>query len=690
MSAENALPQEETPNSAAGGAPTADYSIGDGATAKLLPGIQSPADLQNLSYEQLEELSKEIRQFIVTNVSATGGHLGPNLGVVELTLGIHRVFESPKDNILFDTGHQSYVHKLVTGRHAFKTLRQKGGLSGYPDRGESEHDIIASSHASSSISWADGISRAHKLNGEDDRYTVVLIGDGALTGGMAWEAVNNIAADRTRKVVIVVNDNGRSYAPTIGGFANQLSELKHGVQQQVDRVRLDHRYDNALDAVRIGLQRGGPVGQMVYRGLHGMKAGIKDVVVPKGIFEDLGMKYVGPIDGHDQQAVENALTAAKNYAGPVIVHAITEKGHGYAPARANEDDQFHAVGQIDPLTGEDVSTSTSESWTGVFGREIADIADEQENVVGITGAMLIPVGLREFQKRHPERVIDVGIAEQHAVAMSAGLAYGGMHPVVALYATFLNRGFDQLLMDVALHKAGVTVVLDRSGITGPDGASHHGMWDLAMLQFIPGLHLAAPRDGATLREELREAVAINDAPTVIRYPKGSVGEDIPALERCSDGVDVLARTGEPHPETGQRDVLFVAVGAMARVALEASKVLAAEGIQSTVVDPRWVMPVPSSVVELARDHRIVVTIEDGVRSGGVGSRIRQEMRAAGVDTALSELGLPAEFIPHASREQILEEVGLTAETIIADLRAQLAGDKVPFAREEGQKPRHTR
>ena len=348
------------------------------------------------------------------------------------------------------------------------------------------------------------------------------------------------------------------------------------------------------------------------------------------------------------------------------------------------------MGQIDPLTGEDVSTSTSESWTGVFGREIADIADEQENVVGITGAMLIPVGLREFQKRHPERVIDVGIAEQHAVAMSAGLAYGGMHPVVALYATFLNRGFDQLLMDVALHKAGVTVVLDRSGITGPDGASHHGMWDLAMLQFIPGLYLAAPRDGATLREELREAVAINDAPTVIRYPKGSVGEDIPALERRSDGVDVLARTGEPHPETGQRDVLFVAVGAMARVALEASKVLAAEGIQSTVVDPRWVMPVPSSVVELARDHRIVVTIEDGVRSGGVGSRIRQEMRAAGVDTALSELGLPAEFIPHASREQILEEVGLTAETIIADLRAQLAGDKVPFAREEGQKPRHTR
>ena len=656
----------------------------------FLSDIREPRDLRPLSYEQLRELAEEIRQFIVTNVSATGGHLGPNLGVVELTLGIHRIFNSPHDSILFDTGHQSYVHKLVTGRHAFKTLRQKGGLSGYPDRGESEHDIIQSSHASSSISWADGISRAYALNGENDRYTVVLIGDGALTGGMAWEAVNNIAADRSRKVVIVVNDNGRSYAPTIGGFANQLTALKHEVQQQVDRMRLDHRYDRALDAMRRGLQRGGPLGQMIYRGLHGMKVGIKDVVVPKGIFEDLGMKYVGPIDGHDQEAVETALRAAKSYGGPVIVHAITEKGHGYAPARANDDDQFHAVGRIDPLTGKPVSTSTEESWTSVFGREIKQIADEREDIVGITGAMLIPVGLREFAQAHPNRVIDVGIAEQHAVAMSAGLAYGGMHPVVALYATFLNRGFDQLLMDVALHKAGVTLVLDRSGITGPDGASHHGMWDLAMLQFIPGLHLAAPRDGATLREELREAVAINDAPTVIRYPKGSVGEDIPALERCSDGVDVLARTGEPHPETGQRDVLFVAVGSMARVALEASKVLAAEGIQSTVVDPRWVMPVPSSVIELARDHRIVVTIEDGVRSGGVGSRIRQEMRAAGVDTALSELGLPAEFIPHASREQILEEVGLTAETIIADLRAQLAGDKVPFAREEGQKPRHTR
>ena len=662
---------------------------GENAKPEMLHGIHDPKDLRPLTYEQLRELAGEIREFLVNHVAVTGGHLGPNLGVVELTLGIHRVFDSPHDNILFDTGHQSYVHKLVTGRHNFESLRQKGGLSGYPDRGESVHDIIESSHASSSISWADGISRAHKLNGQNDRYTVVLIGDGALTGGMAWEAVNNIAADRTRKVVIVVNDNGRSYAPTIGGFANQLSALKYNVQQQVDKMRLDRRYDRALNAMREKLQRGGSFGQMIYRGLHGMKAGIKDVVVPGGIFEDLGMKYVGPIDGHDQEAVETALSAAKNYGGPVIVHAITEKGHGYAPARANEDDQFHAVGPIDPLTGKEVSKSTKESWTSVFGREIKQIADEREDIVGITGAMLIPVGLREFAQAHPERVIDVGIAEQHAVAMSAGLAYGGMHPVVALYATFLNRGFDQLLMDVALHKAGVTLVLDRSGITGPDGASHHGMWDLALLQFIPGLYMAAPRDAATLREALREAVAIDDAPTVIRYPKGSVGEDIPALERREDGVDVLVRTGTAHPQTGQRDVLFVAVGAMVRVALEVSRILETHRVHSTVVDPRWVMPVPASVVELTRDHRIVVTIEDGVRSGGVGARIRQEMRAAGVDTALSELGLPAEFIPHASREEILEETGLSAETIAADVLAQLAGDKVPFAREEGQKPRHT-
>lgn len=656
----------------------------------LLENISTPKDLDRLSESEMHQLAQEIRSFLVQHVAQTGGHLGPNLGVVELTLGIHRVFDSPHDSIIFDTGHQSYVHKILTGRHNFETLRQKGGLAGYPDRAESEHDIVESSHASSSLSWADGISRAHQYNGEDDRYTVAVIGDGALTGGMAWEAVNNIAADRQRKVVIVVNDNGRSYAPTVGGFANHMAELQQELQNRLDQVRLDRRYDKTLDVMRQKLQKSGPVGEMVYRGLHGMKAGLKDIVVPNGLFEDLGMKYVGPIDGHDQDAVETALTAAKNFGGPVIVHAITEKGRGYAPARAHEDDQFHAVGIIDPETGQPLASKGGQSWTGVFSSEIKNIADEREDIVGITGAMLIPVGLKPMQQAYPNRVIDVGIAEQHAIAMSAGLAFGGLHPVIALYATFLNRGFDQLLMDVALHGAGVTIVLDRSGVTGPDGPSHHGMWDLALLQFIPGLHLAAPRDAATLREELREAVAINDAPTVIRYPKGDIGDDIPAIHRMDDGVDVLRQSGDSDSSSGQLDVLLVAVGAMVPLALSVSESLEQQGVSSTVIDPRWVMPVPGSVVSAARDHRIVVVLEDGVKAGGVGSRIRQEMRSHGVDTALNEVGLPSEFIPHASRSEIFEEVGLTTEKITGDIMAQLSGEMVPYARGKGIKPKHAR
>ncbi|MEU7992594.1 1-deoxy-D-xylulose-5-phosphate synthase [Rothia amarae] len=656
----------------------------------LLENISTPKDLDRLSESEMHQLAQEIRSFLVQHVAQTGGHLGPNLGVVELTLGIHRVFDSPHDSIIFDTGHQSYVHKILTGRHNFETLRQKGGLAGYPDRAESEHDIVESSHASSSLSWADGISRAHQYNGEDDRYTVAVIGDGALTGGMAWEAVNNIAADRQRKVVIVVNDNGRSYAPTVGGFANHMAELQQELQNRLDQVRLDRRYDKTLDVMRQKLQKSGPVGEMVYRGLHGMKAGLKDIVVPNGLFEDLGMKYVGPIDGHDQDAVETALTAAKNFGGPVIVHAITEKGRGYAPARAHEDDQFHAVGIIDPETGQPLASKGGQSWTGVFSSEIKNIADEREDIVGITGAMLIPVGLKPMQQAYPNRVIDVGIAEQHAIAMSAGLAFGGLHPVIALYATFLNRGFDQLLMDVALHGAGVTIVLDRSGVTGPDGPSHHGMWDLALLQFIPGLHLAAPRDAATLREELREAVAINDAPTVIRYPKGDVGDDISAIHRMDDGVDVLRQSGDSDSSSGQLDVLLVAVGAMVPLVLSVSESLEQQGVSSTVIDPRWVIPVPGSVVSAARDHRIVVVLEDGVKAGGVGSRIRQEMRSHSVDTALNEVGLPSEFIPHASRSEIFDEVGLTTEKITGDIMAQLSGEMVPYARGKGIKPKHAR
>ncbi|WP_445154583.1 1-deoxy-D-xylulose-5-phosphate synthase [Arthrobacter sp. Hor0625] len=639
----------------------------------ILETIRNPQDLSKLSQAQLDQLAAEVREFLIGNVSQTGGHLGPNLGVVELTIAVHRIFDSPRDSIVFDTGHQSYVHKLLTGRQDFSTLRQQGGLSGYPDRGESEHDIVESSHASSSLSWADGISRARQLTGDGDRYVIAVVGDGALTGGMAWEAINNIAADKKRRVVIVVNDNGRSYAPTVGGVADYLASLR----PTIDSLRAAPAYEGALDWWKKRLQNGGPAGQFTYKSLHAMKKGIKDWWAPQGMFEDLGMKYIGPVDGHNLQAMENALATAKNYAGPVIVHAMTEKGHGYAPARAHEADQFHAVGIIDPETGEPTEAGGAKSWTSVFADEIAEIADERKDIVGITGAMLIPVGLHKFAARHPERVFDVGIAEQHALTSAAGMAFGGLHPVVAVYATFLNRAFDQLLMDVALHKAGVTVVLDRAGVTGPDGASHHGMWDMAMVQIVPGLHLAAPRDATRLREELREAVAVEDAPTVIRYSKGTVGAEVEALERLSDGVDVLARRPAGSSEN---DVLIVSVGAMSELALDVSNRLGAQGISSTVVDPRWVLPVPQSVVALASHHRLVICIEDGVRAGGVGSRIRQEMRAAGVDTALNEVGLPVEFLDHGSRNQVLERVGLTAQQITHDVVAQVLGTKVPFAR----------
>jgi 1-deoxy-D-xylulose-5-phosphate synthase len=649
----------------------------------LLETIAHPQDLSKLTDEQMVQLAGEIRQFLISNVSQTGGHLGPNLGVVELTLAIHRIFDSPRDSIVFDTGHQSYVHKLVTGRQDFSTLRQQGGLSGYPSRAESVHDIVESSHASSSLSWADGISRARQLTGDGDRYVVAVVGDGALTGGMTWEALNNIAADKRRRVVIVVNDNGRSYAPTVGGLADYLASLRPAI----DHVRAHRKYEDSLGWAKTKLQDGGLAGQFIYKSLHAAKEGIKDWWAPQGLFDDLGMKYIGPVNGHDQKAMEAALTSAKNYAGPVIVHAMTRKGQGYAPARAHEADQFHAVGVIDPETGEPMDSPSGKSWTSVFADEITDIADERADIVGITGAMLIPVGLHKFAERHPDRVFDVGIAEQHALTSAAGMAFGGLHPVVAMYATFLNRGFDQLLMDVALHKAGVTVVLDRAGVTGPDGASHHGMWDLSLLQIVPGLHLAAPRDASRLREELREAVAVSDAPTVVRYSKGTVGAEVEAIERLDDGVDVLARRPAGSSEN---DVLIVSVGAMSEMALNVSNRLGAQGISSTVVDPRWVLPVPPSIVRLAAAHRIVVVIEDGVRAGGVGSRIRQEMRAVGVDTALNEVGLPVDFLDHGTRSEVLERVGLTAQQVAHDVVAQVLGTKVPFARPlPGQEAPHT-
>jgi 1-deoxy-D-xylulose-5-phosphate synthase len=629
----------------------------------VLETIGGPRDLDRLTRTELEALAQEIRDFLVREVSKTGGHLGPNLGVVETTIAIHRVFDSPRDAIIFDTGHQSYVHKLLTGRQDFSGLRQRGGLAGYPQRSESPHDIVESSHASSSLSWADGSSRAVTMTGQTDRHVVAVVGDGALTGGMTWEALNNISDDNARGLVIVVNDNGRSYAPTIGGMARFLN----GVRTKRS-YRTLHRGSRAVS------ERLGSPAAAVYRGVRGGLHGfLSRFINNEALYSNLDIKYLGPIDGHDVTAMEEALQQAKDYGQPVIVHAITQKGKGFGPAVKDLADQFHAVGQIDPETGEPLAAPGAQSWTSVFADEIVALADEDATIVGITAAMLRPVGLHKMAEKHPDRVFDVGIAEQHAVTSAAGLAFGGLHPVVALYATFVNRAFDQVLMDVALHRAGVTFVLDRAGVTGPDGPSHHGMWDLAILQVVPNIRLSAPRDSVRLREELREAVGVTDAPTVVRFSKGNVGEEIEALERLSDGVDVLSRAE-------RQDVLIVTVGPMATMGLDVARRLAAQGIGATVVDPRWVVPVPASIIELARDHRLVISIEDGVRVGGIGTRIRQDLREAGVDTAVTELGLPDQFLDHAKREEILEDVGLTPQHIARDVVAQVLGSKIPVAR----------
>lgn len=630
----------------------------------LLPGIHGPRDLDGLTPDQLRQLAAEVRSFLIENVSRTGGHLGPNLGVVELTIALHKVFDSPSDPIIFDTGHQSYVHKMLTGRQDFTALRSRGGLAGYPQRSESAHDVVESSHASSSLSWADGVSRAFSRTGRRDRHVVAVVGDGALTGGMTWEALNNISDDNERNLVIVVNDNGRSYAPTIGGMARYLNRVRTN-----DAYRTLHRGSDTL------FRRLGPAARAVYRGVRGGTHGfLSRFTNNEALYSNLDIKYLGPIDGHDFESLIETLELAKSYGAPVIVHAITDKGSGYAPAMSDEADQFHAVGKIDPLTGEALGAAGGLQWTDVFAEELVKVGAERDDVIAMTAAMLRPTGLQKFAERFPERVYDVGIAEQHAVASAAGLAFGGLHPVVAIYATFMNRAFDQVMMDVALHKAGVTFVLDRAGVTGPDGPSHHGIWDLAMLQLVPGIRIAAPRDAARLREEFREATAIEDAPTVVRYPKGKVNDDVEAIERLHDGVDVLSRgTSE--------DVLLVGIGPMVHLALEVAERLRAQGIGATVIDPRWAIPVQPSVIELARAHRLVITIEDGIRVGGVGTRVRQVLREAGVDTAVDELGIPDEFIDHATREQILEDAGLTAAKIAHDVVAQVLGTRIPMARQ---------
>ena len=634
--------------------PPAQEVLADLPPAGLIDRITSPADLRELSVADLQLLSAEIRDFLVAKVSRTGGHLGPNLGVVELTLALHRIFDSPKDRILFDTGHQAYVHKIVTGRQdGFDLLRQRGGLSGYPNRAESEHDTIENSHASTALSYADGMAKAFRLRGED-RHVVVVVGDGALTGGMCWEALNNIAAT-DNPVVIVVNDNGRSYAPTIGGLADRLATL-----------RLNPRYEWVLGGVKNRLGRTPVVGAPLFGALHAMKAGIKDVVTPQGMFEDLGLKYVGPVDGHDVAAMESALARAKRYGHPVIVHAVTRKGYGYRPAEDDEADCLHGPGAFDPNTGK-LLAKPSLKWTSVFAEELVALADEREDIVGITAAMAEPTGIAKLAAKYPGRAFDVGIAEQHAITSAAGLAIGGMHPVVAVYATFLNRAFDQVLLDVAMHELPVTIVLDRAGITGPDGPSHYGIWDMSVFGVVPGLRIAAPRDAATVREEVREAVGICDGPTIVRFPTGSVPADLPAVRRHGE-VDVLHETG--------RDVLLVSVGAFGHDAIAAAALIEAQGYGVTVVDPRWIRPVPVELVAMAREHALVVTVEDGVRNGGVGDAIAKAMRDADVETPLRDIGIPADWHPHGTRAEILESLGLTpagiAQQVLSAITAHAA------------------
>lgn len=623
----------------------------------LLTRIKGPRDLDRLSLGELEELADEIRTFLVDAVSKTGGHLGPNLGVVELTIALHRVFESPQDKVLWDTGHQAYVHKLLTGRQDFSRLKMKGGLSGYPSQAESEHDIIENSHASGVLGWADGLAKANEVLKKDD-HVVAVIGDGALTGGMAWEALNNIAAAKDRPLVIVVNDNERSYAPTIGGLANHLATL-----------RTTDGYERFLARGKDILERTPVVGRPLYETLHGAKKGLKDFIAPQGMFEDLGLKYVGPIDGHDIEALESALQRAKRFGGPVIVHCLTEKGRGYTPALQDEADRFHAVGKIHPDTGLPISTSGLD-WTSVFGEEMVKLGHEREDIVAITAAMLQPVGLGKFEEAFPDRIYDVGIAEQHGAVSAAGLATGGLHPVFAVYATFLNRAFDQVLMDVALHKCGVTFVLDRAGITGTDGASHNGMWDMSILQCVPTLRIAAPRDADQVRAQLREAVAVDDAPTVVRFSKGAVGPAVQAVGKAG-GMDILRK-----PKAARPDVLIVSVGALAPMCLEIADLLDAQGISSTVVDPRWVKPVDEALAPLAERHRVVVTVEDNSRAGGVGSAVAQALRDAGVDVPLRDFGIPPVFLDHASRGEVMAEIGLTAPDIarqVTGLVAKLDG-----------------
>ncbi|MEY2468353.1 MAG: 1-deoxy-D-xylulose-5-phosphate synthase [Actinomycetota bacterium] len=619
----------------------------------LIEQISGPADLRTLSLEQLEALAAEIRQFIVEAVAAStnGGHLGSNLGAVELTLAIHRVFESPRDIILWDTGHQAYTHKIVTGRaNRFDTLRQENGLSGYPNRSESEHDWVENSHASTILSYTHGLA-ASVARGTSDRRVVSIIGDGSMTGGMAYEALNNLGHRGTR-CVIVLNDNGRSYAPTVSSLTENVS-----------RLRLNPQY---LNLRRLGEQVVGDlpgVGPYVAKAWKGMTAAMREVAEPTVFFESLGVRYVGPIDGHDIALLEETLRHAADYDGPVVVHVLTQKGRGYPPAEDDDEKCLHDAGDFDPVTGP--GESTLHPYTQAFSDAICAEAARSPQVMGITAAMPGPTGLLPFQEQFPDRYVDVGIAEQHSVTMAAGMAMGGLRPVVALYSTFFTRAFDQANLDVGMHGLPVVFALDRAGITGDDGASHHGVLDMVLCQTIPGITMFAPSSVQELPEMLATALTL-DGPAVIRFPKG-VGRQVTPEEVGSGLTAKLWRRSE------SREVALIGVGKMLTSALAAADVLAADGIEATVWDPRVVKPLDPAMLDDAATHRIVVTIEDGFRIGGIGSTIAAALSEFTEDApTVITLGVPDAYIPQATPGAIHARLGLDGLGVALTVRSALA------------------
>src|SRR6266581_1230136 len=585
----------------------------------LLAGINSPADLKRLDQQQLTQLAVEVRAFLVEQIARTGGHLSPNLGVVELTFALHRVFDSPKDAIVWDTGHQAYVHKLITGRAAdFSKLRQAGGLSGYPSRRESEHDLVENSHASTSLSYALGIAEA-RLRKRADGYVVAVIGDGALTGGMAYEALNQIAVLQPSNLIIVLNDNGRSYAPTVGGLARHLSQL-----------RVDPRYERIKVEISRLLRDLPLVGSTADQAAYRVKEGLKQLLQPSTVFDSLGIKYAGLVDGHDEAELEEVFSRAKKLHAPVVVHVVTEKGHGYGPAVEDEIDKLHGVPAFDPLTGRPRSTELT--YTDVFGEALMTAAARRPEVCAITAAMASSTGLLNFAKEFPDRFFDVGICEQHAVTFAAGLAMAGMRPVVCIYSTFLARAFDQTIMDVALHKLPVVFVIDRAGVTGPDGFSHHGAFDLSYLRLIPNLSVAAPADATELCALLETALA-SDGPVAIRFPKGPV----PATPELPVEPLPIGRWEELRKGS---DAVVFAIGRMVEVAKEAAERLEMQGLSCGVVNARWIKPVDPRVVDWARSHPVVVTVEDNVGSGGFGGAVLEALAGHGLAGRVRTLSLP--------------------------------------------------